>query len=152
MMLVARRRRLQAKKNAARGIRGRRLTEQSQFKSRAGLSRIYRAAFYSYAGLKSAVRHEAAFRQELALAFVMIPIAAILDVGLLPKALLVGAVLLVLIVELLNSAVEAIVDRVSLEYHELAKRSKDLGSAAVLLSLINCLVIWMLVLIDAYGR
>jgi diacylglycerol kinase (ATP) len=98
------------------------------------------------AGLKAAFLHEDAFRQEALLAGALIPVALFLPVGGIEKALMVGSVLLVLIVELLNSAVEAAVDRISLENHRLAKRAKDIGSAAVFVSLVNVPAIWLLVL------
>jgi diacylglycerol kinase (ATP) len=102
---------------------------------------------YSIAGLGAAFRHEAAFRQEVLLALVLVPTALLLPVNALGKALMITSVLLVLIVELINSAIEASVDRVSLETHPLAKRSKDLGSAAVFMSLANAAVVWLLVLL-----
>lgn len=111
-----------------------------------GLRRICKALFYSLAGLQAALRYEQAFRQEALLAAMLIPLALLLPATGSGKALMVGSVLLVLIVELLNSAVEAVVDRVSLEHHALSKRAKDLGSAAVLLALVNVLVVWALVL------
>ncbi|HUK04846.1 MAG TPA: diacylglycerol kinase, partial [Burkholderiales bacterium] len=95
------------------------------------------AARYSIAGLAAAARHEDAFRQELLLAAVLVPLGLFLGGTGLERALLVGSVLLVLIVELVNSAVEATVDRVSLDDHSLAKRAKDIGSAAVMLALVN---------------
>ena len=101
---------------------------------------------YSVAGLKAAYRHEDAFRQEVLLALLLIPLAFFLPASGLGKALMVTSVFLVLIVELLNSAVEATVDRVSLEHHRLAKRAKDIGSAAVMMSLANVVVVWLLVL------
>jgi len=110
------------------------------------LRRIWNALFYSFDGLKAAYRHEDAFRQEVWLALVLIPLAFFLPVSGMGKALMMASVLMVLIVELLNSAVEATVDRVSLEHHRLAKRAKDIGSAAVLFSLINVAVVWLLVL------
>ena len=102
--------------------------------------------FYSIEGLRAAYRHEDAFRQEVLLAVLLIPLALFLPVPGLGKALMIASVLLVLIVELLNSAVEATVDRVSLEHHRLAKRAKDIGSAAVMMSLANVVVVWLLVL------
>jgi diacylglycerol kinase (ATP) len=114
--------------------------------ARRGLRRIGDACFYSFAGLAAAFRHEAAFRQEALLAAVLIPIALTTSVGGLGKALMIAAILLVLIVELLNSAIEATVDRVSLERHPLAKRAKDTASAAVFLALLNVPVVWLLVL------
>jgi len=111
-----------------------------------GLARILNAFRYSLAGLAAAYRHEAAFRQETWLALILVPAALFMSVDGLGKALMVGSVLLVLMVELLNSAVEAVVDRVSLEHHELAKRAKDIGSAAVMISLVDVAVVWTLVL------
>ncbi len=109
--------------------------------------RIWNAFHYSLAGLAAAYRHEDAFRQETHLAIVLIPLALLLPATGIGHALMIGSVLLVLVVELLNSAIEAAVDRISLENHRLAKRAKDIGSAAVLVSLINVVVIWLLVLI-----
>jgi diacylglycerol kinase (ATP) len=111
-----------------------------------GLRRIWNALFYSADGIKAAFRHEDAFRQEALLAVVLIPIALFLPASGGGKALMIGSIMLVLIVELLNSAVEAAVDRISTENHHLAKRAKDIGSAAVFLSLINVVVVWVLVL------
>ena len=119
---------------------------ESPFKGKTGVRRIWNAFGYSLAGLRAAYKHEDAFRQEAWLALLLIPIAAFLPANGIGKALMIGSVLLVLIVELLNSAVEAAVDRVSLENHRLAARAKDIGSAAVLVSLINVLVVWALVL------
>jgi len=115
-------------------------------KGRTGLRRLLEATRYSIAGLAEAARHEAAFRQELLLAAVLVPLGLLLGRTGLERALLVGSVLLVLVVELLNSAVEATVDRISLEKHPLAKRAKDLGSAAVMLSLVMLGTVWLLVL------
>lgn len=100
-------------------------------------------------GLKAAWA-ESAFRQELMLGAVLAPIALLLPIPFLHKGVLLAALFLVLITELLNSAVEATVDRISFEDHELAKRAKDIGSAAVLLSLVNCVVVWMLTLVDVF--
>ncbi len=115
-------------------------------KGATGLRRILDAARYSLAGLRAALS-EAAFRQELALSAVLAPLGLYLGKGGVERALLVGSVLLVLIVELLNSALEAAVDRVSLEDHALSKRAKDIGSAAVMLAFVNAAVIWLLVLL-----
>ena len=112
-------------------------------KGRTGLDRIVRATGYSWQGLQSAVSSESAFRQELAAAVVLVPIAFWLGRTWVEVALLAGSVLLVMIVELLNSAVEAVVDRVSFEHHELSKRAKDFGSAAVALALLLCGGIWI---------
>ena len=120
--------------------------EESPFKGRTGLTRLGNALVYSLHGLRSAFKHEEAFRQEMLLAAVLIPLALAFNASGPAKALMVASVLLVLIVELLNSAIEATVDRISLEDHHLAKRAKDIGSAAVLLSLVNVAVVWGLVL------
>ena len=121
-------------------------TLESPHKGKTGLQRVWNAFLYSLDGLRAAFRHEDAFRQEVLLAALLIPAAFFLPAGGLGKALMIGAVLLVLIVELLNSAVEAAVDRISLEDHKLAKRAKDIGSAAVFLSLLNVPAVWLLVL------
>jgi len=115
-------------------------------KGKTGLRRMWNALFYSMDGFRAAFRHEDAFRQEVLLACLLIPFAVFLPATGAGKALMVGSVLLVLIVELLNSAVEATVDRISLENHLLAKRAKDLGSAAVFVSLVNVVVVWGFVL------
>ena len=120
--------------------------EESPFKGRTGLARLTNALGYSLHGLLAAIKHEEAFRQEILLAAVLIPLALFLNVSGIAKALMIGSVLLVLIVELLNSAIEATVDRISLDNHRLAKRAKDIGSAAVLLSLVNVAVVWGLTL------
>ena len=120
---------------------------ESPFKGKTGLLRIWNAFKYSLAGLGAAHRDEDAFRQECLLAAVLVPVALICPVDRTAKALLIACVLLVLIVELMNSAVEAVVDRVSLEHHRLAKRAKDIGSAAVLIALINLAAVWALVLL-----
>jgi diacylglycerol kinase (ATP) len=119
---------------------------ESPHKGKTGFRRIWNATLYSVAGLRAAFRHEDAFRQEVMLAAVLIPAALLLPASGGGKALMVGSVVLVLVVELLNSAVEATVDRVSLDHHALAKRAKDIGSAAVMLALINVPVVWLLVL------
>lgn len=118
---------------------------ESPYKGKTGLTRLWNALGYSLAGFRAAHQHEDAFRQEVLLAALLIPLALWLPVPYLGKALMISSVLLVLIVELLNSAVEATVDRISLDSHALAKRAKDIGSAAVLVSLVNVLVVWGLV-------
>ncbi len=120
--------------------------QESPFKGKTGLQRLWNALGYSLQGMASAFRHEDAFRQECLLAAVLIPAALLVPVGGTGRALMIASVLLVLIVELLNSAVEAAVDRISLENHRLAKRAKDIGSAAVFLSLINVAAVWLLTL------
>lgn len=119
---------------------------ESPHKGKTGLRRVWNALFYSVDGIRAAYQHEDAFRQEVLLALVLLPVALFMPTTGIGKALLMGSVLLVLIVELLNSAVEATVDRISLENHRLAKRAKDIGSAAVLLSLANVVIVWVLVL------
>lgn len=112
-------------------------------KGRTGIDRVVRAAGYSATGLQSAVRHESAFRQEAVLAAVLLPLSFWVGRTWVEVALLAGSVLLVMIVELLNSAVEATIDRVSLDLHELSKRAKDYGSAAVMLSLLFAGGVWL---------
>lgn len=120
--------------------------EESPFKGKTGLTRVLNAFRYSMAGLAAAYRNEDAFRQEVWLAVILIPLALFLPVGAIGKALMVASVLLVVIVELINSALEATVDRISLEQHHLAKRAKDIGSAAVFVALVNVVAVWGLVL------
>ena len=120
-------------------------------KGRTGLDRIVRATGYSLEGLAMAYRGESAFRQEFWLAIVMLPAAFWLGRSWVEVALLVGSVMLVLIVELLNSGIEAAIDRVSFEMHELSMRAKDLASAAVLLSLLLCGGIWAAALWQRFG-
>ena len=117
-----------------------------QFKGRSGFQRLWNALFYSLDGLSAAFRHEDAFRVEVLLALILIPIALHTPASGIGRALMIASVLLVLIVELINSSIEAVTDRISLEDHVLAKRAKDMGSAAVMLSLINVPVVWALVL------
>lgn len=119
---------------------------ESPFKGKTGLRRVWNAFHYSCAGLHAAYRHEDAFRQEVLLALVLVPLAIWLGEGAVERALLIGCVLLVLIVELINSAIEATVNRISLDRHPLAKRAKDIGSAAVMIALLNAVLVWALVL------
>lgn len=121
------------------------------YKGRTGLERIVRATGYSLDGLKTAYHGESAFRQEFWLATLMIPAAFWVGRSWLEVAVLVGSVLLVLIVELLNSGIEAAIDRVSYELHDLSKRAKDLASAAVFLSLVLCAGIWIAALMHRLG-
>jgi len=120
--------------------------QESPFKGKTGFTRVWNAFHYSMAGLAAAYRNEDAFRQEAWLAVVLIPLALFLPVGGVGKALMIASVLLVIIVELINSALEATVDRISLDHHHLAKRAKDIGSAAVFIALINVVAVWGLVL------
>lgn len=115
----------------------------NSFKGRTGFDRLVRAAGYSLSGLKAAYRGESAFRQETWAAVLLLPAAFWLGRSWVEVAALGGTVALVLIVELLNSAIEAVVDRVSFELHDLSKRAKDLASAAVFLSLALCVAIWI---------
>jgi diacylglycerol kinase (ATP) len=119
----------------------------SEFKSKSGLKRISSALFYSVSGLKTAWKHEHAFRQELMFAVPGAIIALILPVSPLEKLLLISVLVLVLIIELMNSSIEAIVDRVSLERHPLSKNAKDLGSAAVLLAVLLAVATWAVILL-----
>lgn len=118
----------------------------SQFKSTKGLKRIFSALFYSYDGLKSAWKNENAFRQELMVVIPGIIIAFFLPVSALQKLLLIAVLVWIIIVELINSAIEAVVDRVSLERNPLSKNAKDFGSAAVLLTCILALATWVVIL------
>jgi diacylglycerol kinase (ATP) len=121
---------------------------KSHQKSRSPFTRLWNALFYSLDGLSAAFRHEGAFRGEVLMALILVPIAVHTPASGTGKAIMVASVLLVLIIELLNSAIEAVTDRISLEDHVLAKRAKDMGSAAVMLALINVPVVWLLVLVD----
>ena len=120
--------------------------DSRSFKGRRGLQRVLNATRYSLDGLRAAWAHEDAFRQELLLAAVMIPVALVVPVSVVEKILLVGVVVLVLIVELLNTGIEAAVDRDSFEINPLGKRAKDFGSAAVMLSLLLAGGTWVAIL------
>ncbi len=123
------------------------MIDESPFKGKTGLQRVWNAFHYSMAGLRAAFAHEDAFRQEALLAALLIPLACWLPVSATGRAMMIASVFLVLIVELLNSAIEAVVDRVSLDRHHLSKRAKDIGSAAVLLALLNVVVVWACVVL-----
>ncbi|ATZ10237.1 diacylglycerol kinase [Erwinia amylovora] len=112
-----------------------------------GLTRIFKAAGYSWKGLRAAWRHEAAFRQEAAAAILAVVIAGLLDVDAITRVLLIGSVILVIVVEILNSAIEAVVDRIGNEIHPLAGRAKDMGSAAVLITLLLAVFVWIMLLV-----
>lgn len=118
----------------------------SQFKSKSGIRRVFAAVFYSLDGFRTAWRYEHAFRQELMIAIPGVILALLLPVSRIEKLALIASLALVLVVELLNSAIEAVVDRVSLDQHSLSKNAKDLGSAAVMLSFVVALVTWGTVL------
>ena len=113
--------------------------------ARTGLRRIWNAMFYSLRGFTAAWRHEAAFRQEAVLCIILIPLSFLLGESAVERVLLAGTCLLVLVTELLNSAIEAAIDRIGTDHHELSGRAKDLGSAAVLLSLCTVALTWLLI-------
>uniref|UniRef100_E6QU24 Diacylglycerol kinase n=1 Tax=mine drainage metagenome TaxID=410659 RepID=E6QU24_9ZZZZ len=121
--------------------------QESPYKGKTGVKRVFNALMYSLDGMKAALQYEDAFRQEMLLSVILIPLALYLERNAVERVLMIASVLFVLVVELLNSAVEAAVDRISLEHHHLIKRAKDMGSAAVLISLLNVLVVWGLILL-----
>ena len=117
-----------------------------------GFRRVVKALFYSFEGIASTLKHEAAFRQEAILAVILIPISYLLGVSLGEHLILVGSIFLVLICELINSAIESVVDDISMRNRPLAKRAKDIGSAAVLVSLLNCFVCWASVIVANWSH
>ncbi len=123
------------------------VTDSSTLKGRSGLARIWHACGYSLAGLRAAYAGEAAFRQLVWLSLLLIPLALLLDVSRVERAVLIAVVFVALIVELLNSAIEATVDRISFELHPLSKQAKDMGSAAQLLALCLIGLVWAVILI-----
>jgi diacylglycerol kinase (ATP) len=127
------------------------LSPADRQKLRSGLSRVWHAAGFSLAGLRAGWS-ETAFRQESVAALFLVPLAFWLGAGWVETALLAGSVLIVMITELLNTAIEAVVDRVGPEWHELSKRAKDMGSAAVLLSLVLCSGIWLAALYQRFAQ
>jgi diacylglycerol kinase (ATP) len=120
---------------------------KSPYKGKTGIKRLANAFTYSVAGTLAAFKHEDAFRQEVILSIVLIPLAIYLGQTATEQALMIASILLIIIVELLNSSVEATVDRISVKRHKLSKRAKDIGSAAVFFSLVNAAVIWFLILV-----
>ena len=124
--------------------------EDNPHKGNKGITRAFRAAINSWNGLIYALKEESAFRQELGLSLVLIPLAIYLPVTPIEKILLIASVILVLIIELLNSSVEAAIDRISFEVHDLSKRAKDFGSAAVMLALLLCAFTWVIILSEHY--
>ncbi|WP_368430895.1 diacylglycerol kinase [uncultured Parasutterella sp.] len=124
--------------------------DASELKGKTGLRRLINATRYSAQGFKAAWKTEDAFRQESVLAVILIPVAVLLPVSLVYKLLLIGSVILVLIVEVLNSAIEAVVDRFGGEIHPLSGKAKDLGSAAVLLALTFALITWVSIFADTF--
>ena len=125
---------------------------ESPHKGQRGLRRLVNALFYSLSGLRLAFLHESAFRQEVALAAILVPIACVIDVSAVERALLIASVLLVFVVELLNSSIEAAIDRIGLDIHRLSKRAKDLGSAAVLIALMMLATTWGLIAVPPLIR
>ncbi|MFZ6640500.1 diacylglycerol kinase [Undibacterium sp. TC4M20W] len=122
----------------------------SEFKSKSGLRRIFSAILYSIDGLRSAWKNEHAFRQELVMVVSGAVIALFLPVSAFEKLMMIAVLVLILVVELINSAIEAVVDRVSLERHTLSKNAKDFGSAAVLLTVLIALATWVVILLDRF--
>lgn len=120
---------------------------KSPYKGKTGLRRLMNAFGYSIAGTLAAFKHEDAFRQEVILAAILTPVAMYYGETTIDQALMISSLFLIIIVELLNSSIEATVDRISVKHHKLAKRAKDIGSAAVFFSLINAAVIWFLILV-----
>jgi diacylglycerol kinase (ATP) len=120
---------------------------KSPYKGKTGLKRLVNAFNYSIAGTLAAFKHEDAFRQEVVLALVLTPVALYFGETAIDQALMISSLLFIIIIELLNSSIEATVDRISVKHHKLAKRAKDIGSAAVFFSLINAAVIWFLLLV-----
>lgn len=119
---------------------------------RSGLSRILDASRYSYKGLRAAWQHEEAFRQEAMLAIVLLPMAFWLGEGATQQGLLITTVVLVVVVELINSAIEAAIDRIGTDRHPLSGQAKDIGSAAVMMSLLLCLCTWTLVIVERFSE
>ncbi|MBT8553087.1 diacylglycerol kinase [Polynucleobacter paneuropaeus] len=118
---------------------------QNPHKGNKGLTRAWHAAKNSWCGVVYAFKEESAFRQELTLLIICTPIALFLNVSVLEKVALICSIMMVLVVELLNSSVEAAIDRISFEHHDLSKRAKDFGSAAVMLALLVAVLIWIAV-------
>ena len=123
---------------------------QNPHKGNRGLTRAWHAAKNSWCGIVYAFKEESAFRQELTLFIILSPVAIILPVNFLEKILLIAALIMILVIELLNSSVEAAIDRISFEHHDLSKRAKDFGSAAVMLTLLVTALIWAAVCIPLF--
>jgi diacylglycerol kinase (ATP) len=115
-----------------------------------GLTRIIRATGYSIKGIKATYKHEAAFRQEVAASLILVPLALYLGDSEVERVLLLGSWLLVLLVELINSSIEAVVDRIGPEEHELSGRAKDIGSASVALAIMIAVIVWSLLLVPRF--
>jgi diacylglycerol kinase (ATP) len=126
--------------------------DQNPHKGNRGFSRAWHAAKNSWCGLVYAFQEECAFRQELTLLALLMPISLFLPVPQIEKALLMGSLIMILVVELLNSSVEAAIDRISFEHHDLSKRAKDFGSAAVMLTLLAALLVWVVICAPLFLR
>lgn len=126
-------------------------SQVSEFKSKSGVKRIYAAFFYSMQGFRTAWKTEHAFRQEIMLVLPAVVIALLLPVSPLKKLALIGVMIFLLIVELINSAIEAVVDRISFEHHPLSKNAKDFGSAAVFLACVLAALTWAVVVLPLFG-
>lgn len=122
------------------------MSEYSSFKGKTGLKRLVNATGYSLAGFKAAFQHEAAFRQIILINVILIPVTFLLAISRVEQAVLIAVCLLAIIVELFNSALEAVVDRISLEKHPLSKNAKDMGSAAQFVAQSIILITWLLIL------
>jgi len=133
------------KPHDAGAARGGEEPPENPFKGKTGITRLVHAFFNSMAGLEDAWRHESAFRQEVLLATLLVPLACMASVSNVERALLIGSVMLVMIVELLNTGVEVAIDRISFDHHKRSKRAKDIGSAAVFVALLLAMV-WALIL------
>jgi diacylglycerol kinase (ATP) len=120
---------------------------KSPYKGKTGFKRLMNAFRYSIAGTRAAFKHEDAFRQEVVLAILLTPAALYFGETAIHQALMISSLLFIIVVELLNSSIEATVDRISVKHHKLAKRAKDIGSAAVFFGLINAAVVWFLLLV-----
>jgi len=116
------------------------------------LIHLWKALGYSLQGLRDTIKHEISFRMELVVAIILIPIAIFLSTSVVSKVFLVSSVLLVLIVELINSGIESAVNRISKEQHQLSKRAKDAGSAAVFMTFLNLIIVWCLILFDLISK
>ena len=123
------------------------MNQSSPFKGKTGIKRILNATSYSIAGFKAAFSNEEAFRQIVWINIILIPISFFVDVSRVEQALMIGVCLLAISIELLNSAIEAVVDRISLDQHPLSKNAKDMGSAAQFVGLSIIVVVWLLILI-----
>lgn len=127
-----------------------RQSQQSGKPGNGGIKRIIKATGYSIQGLRAAFKHEAAIRQEILLLLISIILAIMFDVSVIERILMIGVVVLVLMIELVNSAIEAVVDRIGVEHHELSGRAKDIGSAAVMVALVFATFTWVYILISRY--